>query len=181
LDCYTTQTLWDEGMSNVLISREVTPSTVGFAMFLVDMYCLGVKDALGDVVSRGEYRKMHRQLVEKYDVVSLQPADLRKLVEGAVDYAASIGLSPHRDYHKVNAIFGDIDPQESTQVFEYGKEDGKPHFIAGPNDSSFRCQQIMDTLERVCGPRGYYYTIPLQGGSSHQVDDVLRIEADGDA
>jgi hypothetical protein len=181
LHCCTTQALWDDGISNVLISREVTPTMVGFAMFLVDMYCLGMKDAFGNVVSRGEYRQMHRQLAEKYHIVSLEPADLRKLVEGAVDYARNIGLNAHRDYQKVKTIFGDIDPDESTQVFEYGHRNGKPHFIAGPNDAPFRCREILDTLERVCGPGGYDCTIPLHGGTSHQVNDVLRIDANGDA
>ncbi|MFV1968134.1 MAG: hypothetical protein ACC628_22140, partial [Pirellulaceae bacterium] len=76
-------------------------------------------------------------------------------------------------------IFGDIDPDESTRVFEYGRENGKPHFIAGPNDAPFRCRQILDTLKRVCGPGGYDCTI-LHSGTSHQINDVLRIESNGD-
>jgi hypothetical protein len=180
LHCCTTQALWEDGISNVLISREITSNKVGFAMFLVDMYCLGVKDAFGNVVSRGEYQPMYRKLAGKYRIASLEPADLRKLVEGAVDYARSIGLEPHGEYHKVRTIFGDVDAGKSTSAFEYGYEDGKPHFIAGPNDGAFRCQQIIDTLERTCGPDGYYFTIPFHDDTSDDDDRVLRIDADGD-
>lgn len=175
--CCATQTLWDQGISSVLISRQITPSKVAFAVFLVDVYCLGVKDAFGRIVLRGEYRAFYEKLAEEHDVVPLRPADLRKLVEGAVEYARDIGFSPHNDYHKVKPIFGDIDPDESTMVFEYGYEDGKPYFIAGPNDSPFRCEQVMATLERSCGPDGFHYTIPFDIDSLVQEREIVRIDA----
>ncbi|KKK83308.1 hypothetical protein LCGC14_2794680, partial [marine sediment metagenome] len=44
LHCCATDMLWDQGMSNVLVSRELDNGSVAYAMFLVDTYCLGVKD-----------------------------------------------------------------------------------------------------------------------------------------
>lgn len=187
LDCCTTPALWDKGMSNVLISRQLTSSKVAFAMFLVDIYCLGVKDVFGQICSHGEYRQMYRQFAEKNEIVPLQSADARKLVEGAVDYAASIGLRPHRDYQKFKNIFGDIDPNKASEVFLYGHEHGRPHFIAGPHDTVARCQQIAETLERTCGPDGYDCTLPLHSGVfddvtlDEETDEEIYIESDEEA
>ena len=178
LHCCTTPALWNNGISNVLISREVTPSKIAFAMFLVDVYCLGVKDVFGGILSRGEYRQMYRPFAEHNSVVPLEPADVRKLVEGAVDYAASIGLKPHRDYQKFQRIFGDIDPRDSSREFVYGRDNGKPHFIAGPHDTPARCRQILETLEHTCGPGGYDSAIPFAGGMLDAGDDVLHIETE---
>ena len=55
LHCCTTAALWKQGMSNVLVSRQLDSGNVAFAAFLVHMYCLGVKDATSDVLPRGRY------------------------------------------------------------------------------------------------------------------------------
>lgn len=161
LHSWATTDIWTEGIGWVCLSRQLPNGAIAFAVFLVDRYCLGVKNALADVTSRYEYenrivQKMHAQSTSK----ELTPAATRKFVESAVDYAASLGFSPHPDYHMAKAIFGSIDPSECTETFEFGK-DGKPYFIGGPNDTSVRCRQIMRTLEEKCGPGGYHFLIPV--------------------
>jgi len=146
LHCYTTDALWDEGISSVLISRKLKSGHVAFAVFLLDVYCLGVKDVMLGVVPRSRYDwQVHGKLSEEYRLVKLKPEAARKLVEGAVGYARGFGLQPHPDYRKASV---------------YGK-DGKPYFVAGPYDSPWRCKQIIRTLTDHCGPDGFYYTIPV--------------------
>jgi hypothetical protein len=90
----------------------------------------------------------------------MTPAAVRKLVEGAVAYARGFGFAPHPDYYKACPIFGDIDAAACTEQFEFGK-DGKPFFIAGPNETPERCRRIMQILERSCGPGGSTFLIPM--------------------
>lgn len=80
----------------------------------------------------------------------LKPECLRKLVEGAVQYAADLGLQPHADYRAARMIFGDIRTDECTEEFEYGK-DGKPVFIMGPRDNPAECQRIFQAIENRIG------------------------------
>ncbi len=113
---------------------------------LVDMYCLGVKDVAFNVTTRSQYDwQIYTKLVEGYEVVNLEPAAARKLVEGAVQYASEAGLPPHGDYRKTECIFGDIDASACAEEFTYGK-DGQPFFFAGPHDSPTRCRQIITAL-----------------------------------
>ncbi len=147
-----------EGMGSLHLSREFPNGEVAVASFLVDRYCLGIKDAWGEVVPRATYEEKYLRMPAQVPPRRLDPAEARKYLEEAADYAASIGLSPHPDFRKALLLFGDIDPAASDATFEFGK-DGKPFFIAGPYDSAERCRQIVAILTNHCGPDGFHYII----------------------
>jgi len=171
LHCFTTQNLWDNGIAQVLVSRELANGQVAFASFLVDRYCLGVKDAFCGFMAKSEYlERFYDELKRRFEIVALQPAAARKLVEGAVDFARSVGLSPHPDYTRARQIFGDIDPAGSDREFEFGK-DGKPFFVSGPNDSPGRCASIVGILQERCGKGGFDYVVAVPGSMLAGIDD----------
>ncbi len=175
LHSLATEVLWESGMGIVLLSRVLPNGEVAFSNFLVDRYCLGVKNAIYGIASRSRYdSRIYGDILEQGPVRRLEPAASRKLVEGAIRYAADLGFSPHRDYHKAKYIFADIDPQECSEEFEYGGEDGKPQFIAGPYDTPHRCQQIVRTLHDRQGPEGFHFFMPAAPGMS--IEDLELIE-----
>jgi hypothetical protein len=165
LHCWVSGPLFDQGMGQVILSRLLPDGTVAVAVFLVDMYCLGIKNAFGRIMSRYEYDAKMRSPRTLAESESLEPAAARKLVEGAVAYAHDIGFAPHPDYQKARILFGDINPNESAEEFEYGFQ-GKPHFIAGPHDNPARCKSILTTLERTCGQGNFHFTMPIPGGAA---------------
>jgi hypothetical protein len=161
LHCCVAAEIWEEGIGNVLLSRSLSNGQVAFAVFLVDLYCLGVKDLFMNVAPRARYdRDLYRKLAQKSELEPLRPECARKLVEGAVRYALDLGIPPHPDYRKAKPLFGTVPAEDCTREFTYGK-DGKPLFVAGPCDNDLRCDQILRTLHRHCGPDGYHYIIPL--------------------
>ncbi len=163
LHCCTISEIWDEGIGHVLVSRLLADGQVAFVAFLVDVYCLGVKNVVMGIAPRPRYeREMYGKLADQYRLIRMQPECARKLVESAVQYALDVGLPPHADYRKAKAIFGDIDASACTEEFAFGK-DGKPYFFAGPHDSPARCRQIMSTLTERCGPNGFHFTMPVGG------------------
>jgi hypothetical protein len=180
LHCCTTSVLWTEGMSNVLISRRLPSGNVAFAVFLVDVYCLGVKDVFFNVASRSQYDwKLYEKMVTEYEPVELKPEAARKLIEGAVAYARDLGLPPHPDYRKAVAIFGGIDASACTDSFSYGKG-GRPCFIAGPYDSPERCDRILSILEARCGPNGFHYIMPVENmGALLDTGRTVSFDDDG--
>jgi hypothetical protein len=161
LDCWIGDSIEEQGIGWVVLSRQLPDGFVAVASFLVDPYCLGVKGAWAEVLARPSYdskytRKMHRDLPAR----TAPPAEARKLLEGAVAYARGLGLAPHPDYPKAMLLFGSVDPAESDAVFEFGK-DGQPYFIAGPNDTPERCRKIMAILHDTCGPGRFHFLIPM--------------------
>jgi hypothetical protein len=164
LESWVTDDLWTQGMGYVCLSRALPNGSVAFALFLVDRYCLGVKNAMADVAGRFTYDSNMRQTRSRFTAREVSPACARKIVEQAVEYARALGLYPHPDYQKGKMIFGGIDAGECKEEFEFGK-DGKPFFISGPNDTPERCRQIVRTLEQARGPGGYDYLIAVGGPS----------------
>jgi hypothetical protein len=176
LDSWITEDLWTEGLGWALLSRQLPDGSVAVAVFLVDRYCLGVKDAMAQIAGRYTYEnEVARKMRSQFTSRDVSPATVRKLVEGAVAYAADLGFRPHADYHKAKPIFGTIDPAESTEAFEFGK-DGKPLFIAGPHDTPQRCRQILAVLTHSRGPGGFDYAIPFADAGQVLPDDLAPDE-----
>lgn len=159
--CYVSESVFDQGIGYVVVARQAPLGQVLAGLFLVDIYCLGVKVALAFLRSRGDFDRevVHGALGDTTTLRPIEPAAARKLAEGAVDYADRHGLAPHNDYRSVRAIFGQIDPDDCDQQFEYGK-DGKPFFVSGPNDNEQRCRAIISKLTKACGPDGFDFLMP---------------------
>src|SRR6185295_11540148 len=87
--------------------------------------------------------------------VVFDPACAVKLISGAIDYARRLDFKPHPDYHYAREIFGDINPEDCQETFEYGRE-GKPFYVAGPYDNAIR---IVNQLSRKLGPEGFDYIV----------------------
>lgn len=171
-------TVWNQGMGMVLLSRELASGGVAFGLFLLDVYCLGVKDVIYGTSSRADYdSRIYRKTSETGEYVEVSPEHARKLVEQSVEYAGSLGFRPPSDYQHAKLIFGEIDAAACNEEFEFG-QNGKPYFIAGPNDSPARCELILATLQARLGSGGHTFAIPLRAGSQTVGvldSDVIRL------
>jgi hypothetical protein len=166
------------GVNWVLVSRQLPSGAVASTIFLVDRYCLGVKNVIMAVDSQFDYERRVAKM-KQFTVKSIAPAYARKYVEGAVAYAAGFGLHPHHEYPTGSLIFGDIDASACPESFEYGK-DGKPFFIAGPHDTPGRCRTIMNALARSCGAGNYDFLMPVGPGGSMLIQAASEDEIDDD-
>ncbi len=163
-----TAALFEVGIGHVILTKRLPTNALGCAFFLVDVFCLGVKDVFYREMAPSEFEQIVTDLEEGgQDIVDIEPSSALKLVKGSVDFAAKSGLAPAKDYRVIARIFGDIDADRSTDVFPFGK-DGKPLFIEGPNDTAARKREITRSLDRHRGPEGWDYVL-----SSDLADDTL--------
>lgn len=143
--------LFDDGMTTVVIARFKTNRQVEIGVFLLDLGCLGFKNGFFTRIHETEY---DTDFLEKVypdgDRQSLSPACARRLVEGAVAYAQSLGFAPHPDYSSACRVLGGIDSTTCDQTYEYGK-DGQPFYCQGPNDSREMVHRVMTQLRAKCG------------------------------
>jgi hypothetical protein len=154
--CYVQAGLFQSGTGMVILVRG-TGHSLMLASFLIDAFCLGVKDAMLRPIDKAELES----LVEIFGAeAALEPADpayARKLVRDAVAYARSIGLEPHADFAAAELLFGDISADDSAAEFEFGV-DGKPVYIPGPGDTPRQIRQRLERLRRVLGDDGFGFT-----------------------
>lgn len=149
--------LFKSGIGNVWFSRRLPDGRYAMAAFLVDVFCLGVKDALFSIAEEHEYLSRLKALDQQFGEEAFSrehPAYARKLVEAAVEYAEQWGLEPHADYKIARLIFGDVDAAACPASFKFG-QNGKPFYVCGPHDSPAKQRQICQRLEKRCGSGGF--------------------------
>ncbi len=142
-DCLVASELFKTGLGMTFLARALPSGELAVASSLVDVWCLGVKNAFHRVVSPEEWA----QLVQRFSFEKTDPACLRKLVEGAVDYARDLGFAPHPDYAGAARLFGSIEAAACPLRYTYGKE-GKPVYLSGPDDTPAQSRRILETLAR---------------------------------
>lgn len=152
----------NNGLGPVMVTRKTPGHQILVAIFFVDVFCLGVKDALCGLMDEAEYRLKLEFMGGSEKFKSLLPACARKLVEGAEAYARELGFGPQKNYEFAKRIFGDIDTQACSRSFNFGL-DGKPFYMAAPTDSPGFSRHVMETLRAKLGSEGFAYQVPLSG------------------
>ncbi len=160
-ECKIPKRLFEIGIGNIVFSRQLASGKIGVAVFLLDVFCLGVKDAFYNVVDPGKYAQIIERMADSELLESVHPACARKLIEGAVEYAQRFKLRPHPDYRASQKIFGNVDVTSCPDSFEYGR-DGKPFYAAGPNDTTAKSRQVVSVLEKQCGSNGFHYMVGVE-------------------
>jgi hypothetical protein len=155
-ECLVPDELFEIGMGSIIISRKLANNYLGVSLFLLDVYCLGVKDTLFALMDQQEYRDTLNEIKVNEDLKKTDPACVRKLIESAEAYARDLGFKPHQDYSLSSKIFGDIDKSSCATDFTFGK-DGKPLLVASPMDSPEKLADTLNRLEERCGADGYEF------------------------
>jgi hypothetical protein len=157
---------WDDGhnLAQVLVARSV-PGRVAFALFLVDLQCLGVKNCIVQPnASEREYADFLRARAHpEQQFVPCEPPLAAAIVRKGVDYAAELGFRPHPDYRLAAPLLEGLDPGEYLDEVPCGGSDGKPLYVAGPHDDVPR---IMARLRRRLGDDGLHFVSPMGGSPS---------------
>jgi len=160
-DCLIPEHLFEIGIGNIVLTRSLPSGDFAMAAFLLDVFCLGVKNAFYSVIPAQDYALQLRQIEESGGRLErVHPSCLRKLVEGGVDYARNLGFAPHADYAQAAGLFGDIEAAACPVRYAYGKN-GKPFYISGPNESPAQSRRIVDTLSRKLGPEKFDFMTAL--------------------
>jgi hypothetical protein len=155
--------LWREGIGHLAIIRQEAEGRFVSGVYLVDAYCLGVKNAFWTVGTRKDVEDMIRTMEQAQRMRAISPACLAKIIKGAVEYAQSIGLPPHPDYRHASILLDGIDLSTCPTRFTFGR-DGKPFYFQGPNESPAEVKAI---LQRVQDAGGHFMLV-LPGAGSHK-------------
>jgi len=146
----------DPRFAQAVLARRRPDGALSIASFLLDLKCLGVKDAVFWPKSDDERLLTLLDRAESMLPMSeCAPEDVMKAVGVALDYAASLGLGAHPDYQKAARVFEGLDADASTIEVPTGGPDGRPHFVSGPYDD---VEGILATLAERLGADGFDFT-----------------------
>ncbi|MFH0898068.1 MAG: hypothetical protein V1855_00635 [bacterium] len=156
-ECLIDNSSANGGMRHLIVSKMSGTNVVVLGAFLLDTYCLGIKNTFIQPGSMEQYRALKSQ--RPYD--EIDPGDAKKLLLDMIDWSRNIGFEPHKDFKKAFKVFDGVNAEDSMAIFEFGK-DGKPFFVAGPHDTPAMCSRVLKTLEKSCGTVGeaFHYMMP---------------------
>ena len=150
-----------EGLLTVLVARRRRHRRkIMTCTYLVDAYCLGVKNAMGpDEMDERGLRSLTDVAFSAYAASPMSaPIDLVcGLVLGAADYARGLGFEPHPDFERARLHLG---PWEGSSPITFGC-DGRPYYINGPDDDP---DYVLRTLRRTVGDGEFGHTVAYDLG-----------------
>jgi yecA family protein len=148
------------GLASVVVTRVRTDGASEYGLFLVDLFCLGVKDAgFEGNLTKAEVDDFVAQRLPVEFKERIHPACAKKLIEGALAYAEKLGFSPPADFRKARKVLSGLDASDCPQEFTFGR-DGRPCYIRGEDDSDERVDRILAILTNRCGEDGFGYEDP---------------------
>lgn len=139
------------GIAIVLVARARRHDRVTACVYLVDTFCLGVKNVTGPLQLRDrDLPALVRMHFAVFQWPALRaPIELAQhLVLGAVAFAARLGCAPHPDFDGARGHLGEL---REPCAITFGRE-GRPLYVAGPHDDPIA---IMQTLVATLGSDGF--------------------------
>ena len=157
------------GLVEVLVARQQPDGDICFGVYLIDTYCLGLKNTFVNAgFSRSRYiNELQNRIFRAGKPVECSIELAHQMIYQAIEYAEQFGFEPQKDFTLSQYLLAPRGELEEPYDLTFGK-DGKPFFIAGPHDNVAR---IMRQLEKTAGPGNYDYVAVLGGDPFDDDDD----------
>jgi hypothetical protein len=168
--CYLNADWKQQGLARIVVTRSQENGKIMVAAFLVDTFCLGVKNAFcNEGLGR---RQIEAQLLPGYyqneEPTRVGINYVKEIIYGAVDYARDLGFDPHPDFELSRHVLG-AEEINRTRSLKFGGPEGKPLYVAGPDDDA---AAILQKLRNRLGKNGFNFIT--------QEDDWEAIKEDED-
>ena len=157
-ECLIDKEWQDRGLAQILLSRRQSNNKLILGVYLVDIFCLGLKNTFCNAnISMEEYQRMKLATFKEKVLVPCPPEKARRIIFGAIEYAGRLGFKPQKDFDLSQFVLKGLPINDYDLTLEFGK-DGKPLYIAGPHDDFMT---IIKTLKKNVGESNFDFIAPL--------------------
>jgi len=150
--CLITEDWKNAGICNVIIARRHKKGNLTIGLYLVDIYCLGLKDTsyrFGISTDEFDYFKKSLGGIIECDYVLAH-----NIIYGGIAFAGDYGFKPHKDFAVTQFILEEDTEDVELIDIDFGLN-GLPCFMRGPYDDNIKVRNIEANLERIAGPGNY--------------------------
>ena len=153
---------WQEttNLTHIIVAKEPPFGGVICCVFLVDLGCLGPKEAfVTQFRTRSQYETEFRALLmNREPMLPVEYPLAAKILSESLRYARHLGFELPPQVRATLDALGPLDAAAACQEeIPLGGKDGIPCYMAGPHDN---VDHIMATLTRKCGNGNFHFTVP---------------------
>lgn len=148
VECIINEDWESAGICNIVVARKHKNGNITAGLYLVDMFCLGLKDTFYEFnLLPADYELLKRKMP---DWEACEYSLAHNIIYGGIAFAEEYGFKPHKDFEIARFILEeDTDDVEFIEL-DFGI-DGIPNYVPGPNDSPHKIQAVISTLTKTAG------------------------------
>ena len=171
--CWVNSNWQDEKMATVVVARKHVSGNITYAIYLVDLLCLGVKESFFRYnESECDFDNFREKLEETLDLYPIPYNLAHNIIYSAIEFAEEYGFEPYWEFTTVTKYLLEEDTDDIPLIeVVCGDEDGKPLYIRGDLDSPARVKQILAQLEKTAGDGNYHYILDAENFDDYDDND----------
>lgn len=154
--CYLADDMAEGGMAQVIVTRDRGHGKFVVGCYLIDTYCLGVKDTFfmhdadeHDIDDLLDHLRRTEVQVVTYNHV-------HNLIYGAVAFAEEGGIEPHKDFSVTEYILDEDSDDVPLEEFDFGRN-GKHLLVVNPDGKE---RKYLGVLKENLGEGNFDYILP---------------------
>jgi hypothetical protein len=177
-ECWISGDWKSAGLCSIIIARKHTTGNVTIGIYLLDIFCLGLKNTSHRFnMPFDEYESFVPLIFDAHEQnqVKVEYILVHNLIYGGIAYAEDLGFKPERDWAVSQFVLAEDTEDIELLDLEFGVN-GQPHFINGPFDN---VQKTITQLEKSVGKGNFTMTYIL-GDIYDDDEDYDDDDGDGD-
>lgn len=164
--CYISDNYENFGIGYIIVAREHNGGRITAGFYLVDKFCLGVKDTFFKFrVDDYEFDEMLDDIA-RFGIKEISYEEAHNRIFGAVEFAEEAGIKPHEDFAITKYILEEDDDNVPLIEYEYGVN-GQHHLMA---KSSLEASRYLPLLKKNLGDN-FNCSINDEGFDDEDFDD----------
>lgn len=148
---------WEKaGLSYVLVVRQHKTGNYTVGAFLVDTYCLGVKDSFFRFhIDEQEYKMLLEKIGNIFPLKEISYVEAHNLIYGAIAFAEEAGISPNKSFAVTQYLLEENTEDIPLLDMPFG-QDGKYYLCA---NSMLELNTYLPILEQNLSPNEFKYDL----------------------
>ncbi|HEX5554882.1 MAG TPA: hypothetical protein VFX43_16700 [Chitinophagaceae bacterium] len=146
-ECLISEDWQDGGIINIVLARKHVNGNISWAMFLVDTYCLGIRDTdYAFNQPEEDYIECKGLLLDGYDMIPCSYSLIHNLIFGAIAFAETYDFKPCKEFSVSCFLLKDKEDEPIKKMdIEFGFA-GKPTYYGLHEDA--HAERIIASLKR---------------------------------
>jgi hypothetical protein len=177
LQCLVSDDLFKNGIGTITLVRGVSREQQHIAVFMLDTFCLGVKDTHFRTADRQEAEYILETQHRTDAIGPIAPEEARRLLHDLVAWAAGNGFIAPEQYAPLERLFGAVVPAGTDYTARFGYQ-GKVLYVPGPSESPADIRRRIRFVRSHIGEAAIGSIFDLQDDGRDDFDDEHDLEGE---